>query len=121
MLSDSDEYFISVLLNQGDGTFGQQKMYKLNKEPSEVVVSDFDHDGNLDVVISNVNSSIIGNHVTVFLNKGDGSFSYPVSFTVGVDPLKPVASDLNNDGFVDIVVLNAYSGDFSVLINTGTY
>src|SRR5260370_36663318 len=65
--------------------------------PGSVVLADFNGDGKLDIAVSNFSS----NTISVFLNKGNGTFQHPIVSpvqisAVGLGPL-PVG-DLNVDG-----------------------
>jgi hypothetical protein len=71
---------------------------------ASIAIADFNGDGKLDIAVSNYSS----NTVSVFLNKGDGSFGSPVITTV--NPLGAlglgaiVAGDFNEDGKTDLIV-----------------
>jgi hypothetical protein len=71
---------------------------------ASIVLADFNGDGKLDIAVSNYAS----NTISVFLNKGDGSFGAPVSTTVnpsgalGLGAI--VAGDFNEDGKMDLIV-----------------
>jgi hypothetical protein len=73
-------------------------------------------DGKLDIVTSN---TIIGDTVSVFLSKGDGTFATQVSYQTGDDPFSVVLGDLNGDGKVDIATANAYDRTVSILFGKG--
>src|SRR4029450_12958478 len=61
----------SVLLNQGDGTFGLPTLFATGgTKPSDVVLGDFNGDSFLDVVAINSGSG------SVSLLKGDGAGSF---------------------------------------------
>jgi hypothetical protein len=74
--------------------------------PGSVALGDFNGDGKLDIAISNFRSGSI----SVFLNKGDGTFQAPIVSFVQVSafatgPLGPLAvGDFNQDGKPDLVV-----------------
>lgn len=68
-----------------------------------MALGDFNGDGKLDIVVSNFSS----NTVSVFLNRGDGTFAdpiiSPVQITaVGLGPL--AVGDFNQDGKLDVVL-----------------
>lgn len=55
---------VSVLLGNSDGTFQAARSFPAGSGPVSVAVGDFDGDGRLDLVVSNVNS----NTVSVLIN-----------------------------------------------------
>jgi len=64
------QYAVSILLGNGDGTFGANTEYPTLDVPFVVVADDFNSDGKLDLA---VNGQFGG--VSVLLGNGDGTFS----------------------------------------------
>ncbi|MHC4210106.1 MAG: FG-GAP repeat domain-containing protein, partial [Planctomycetota bacterium] len=62
---------VSVLLNQGDGTFAAAVAYGAGSRPSSVAVGDLDGVNGPDLVVANSDSD----DVSVLLNQGDGTFA----------------------------------------------
>jgi hypothetical protein len=93
---------ISVLLGNGDGTFQSAVEYVAGNNPNSVAVGDFNHDGKLDLVVTNVNDST----VSILLGNGDGTFEthvdYQAAGAIGV-----VVGDLNHDDNLDLAVAGA--------------
>ena len=75
-----------------------------NRGSASIALADFNGDGKLDIAVSNYAS----NTISVFLNKGDGTFGAPVLTTVnpqGAVGLGGIVSgDFNEDGKPDLVV-----------------
>lgn len=113
----ADEYSagVSVLLNDGDGTFGVAAPFPSGSLPLAVAVARMDGDLYPDVVVSNSGS----NSVSVLLNNGAGWLGPPTSYPVGSAPWGVIAEDLNGDGATDVAVVNRDSDSFSVLLNDG--
>lgn len=105
-------YNIDVFLGNGDGTFQAVKSYRTPSTgyyPYGKVLVDFDGDGNLDLITT------VHNNGNVYLLKGDGKgalgtatllFTAPVTYAYGL-----AVVDLDNDGFLDILLNNTNTGD----------
>src|SRR5439155_9113742 len=84
--------------------------------PYAVQTADFDHDGHLDLAVSNQDSYDVG----ILMGRGDGTFSADsLGYAVGQYPYSLVIADLNADGILDIAVANGGSGTISILIGHG--
>ncbi len=84
--------------------------------PYFVVAADFNKDGFVDLATSNT----VSHTITVFINKGNGTFQEGVSYpTGGFTPYALAAADVNGDGRIDIVCGNMFSGTISIFLNKG--
>lgn len=83
--------------------------------PAAVATGDIDGDGDLDLVAANSGT----NTVSVFKNRGDGTFLAPTTFIVGNSPADVVLARLDGDADLDLAVSNAFSSTVSVLKNDG--
>ncbi len=106
---------VSVLLGQGDGTFGPVNSVDMGAAPAGLQLADFNGDGHLDLVVSNRT----GETVTVRLGQGNGSFGSSQSFNVGQAPQGLVAADFNGDGELDLAVTNVAADSVSLLLGQG--
>lgn len=104
---------ISVLSGDGAGDFGNYS--SVQSGPNSVAVDDFNGDGNLDLVIANVES----NDVLLRLGDGQGGFSYQERLPVGSRPVAVIAADFNNDEAVDLATANFGSNDVTVWLGDG--
>jgi hypothetical protein len=104
---------VSVLLGQGDGTFGARTDYPVGLVPTSVALGDLDGDGHLDIIATNTE----GNSVSVLLGQGNGSFAPRTDYVVGDGPLTVALGDLNGDGFLDFVTANTRAGTVSPRLN----
>ncbi|CAF1601455.1 unnamed protein product [Adineta ricciae] len=116
-IANSGTNVIGIFLGYGDGTFSSQTTYSTgaDSEPYSVAIGDLDNDNRLDIAIANYYSNTIG----ILQGFGNGSFANQttVLFRAYSGPRSIVLSDLNNDGYLDIVV-GYYDAD-SVAISLG--
>lgn len=113
--ANTDSNTISVLLNNGDGTFAPKQDYATGPNPTAVVVADVNGDGKPDLIATSSN----GNNFRALLGNGDGTFTAGGDFATGLHPLALAAADLNGDGKIDIVTANSGSDSVSVLLGNG--
>ena len=87
--------------------------------PLAVAVSDFNHDGKLDVATI---TSVYSGQVAVLLGRGDGSFQPAVYYTVDSEDQSLswiAAADFNGDGKVDLAVTDQHGYNISILLGNG--
>lgn len=108
---------ISILINNGDGTFAPKMDYIAGLRPMVVFASDLDKDSDADLAVGNWENGTI----SVLKNRGDGIFGsktdYPAGSTISV-----IAADLDNDTYPDLVVANQSpcpNGPIAILKNNG--
>ncbi|NRA57917.1 MAG: VCBS repeat-containing protein, partial [Phycisphaerales bacterium] len=70
---------VTVLLNNGDGTFAPPVSYDAGDTPRFIAIGDLDGDGDGDLVVANQNT----NDASVLLNNGDGTYAPQVAYSVG--------------------------------------
>ena len=104
LVTSNESNSVSVLVGNGDGSFGAPRTFPAGSSVQSLTVGDFDNDGNLDVATVNVS---IG--VTALLGNGDGTFRPAISTVMtNADPLVVAAADLNGDGKSDLVAGGVY-------------
>ena len=107
---------VTLLLGNGDGTFGLQDRYDVGTAPEGVAVGDFDGDGIEDLAVANRDSG----DVTVLLGAADGTFTAQApTYAVGTEPIAIVAGLFDADAVLDLAVANQGSDDVSVLVGNG--
>ncbi len=107
---------VSVLMNNGDGTFAYKMDYDAGWQPSSVFIADLDGDGDNDIAVAN-SGFTFPSAVSSLLNNGDGTFAHKVDYTAGDDPSSVFSADLDGDGDNDLAVANSGSDIVSVLFN----
>jgi hypothetical protein len=108
---------VAVLLGNGDGSFQPPVYYSTTGVGNgEVIVSDLNLNGKLDVVVPSASRGAEG--VDVFWGNGHGALQSAQFFSVGADTGLPAVGDLNGDGLPDIALANGEVGAITML-NTG--
>ncbi len=107
LVSNSSDATLGVLLGNGDGTFKPETLTAFGAVPATttlqmLVVGDFDHDGNVDVV--STTTDINGETVVYLRGKGDGTFRAPVSILSGLVVRYLQAADVDGDGNLDLIM-----------------
>ena len=67
---------MTVLLGNGDGTFGAPTDYPIGGSLAGGALADFNADGKLDVMLSTSTSTVPS--TTIMLGNGDGTFQTPL-------------------------------------------
>lgn len=99
---------VSVLLGNGDGTFGSPTSYTLGGSTTafSIAAADLNHDGKPDLLVA-VSANSGAGTVTVMLNHGDGTFPTQVIYQSGGFVSTAVTlGDVNGDGKLDAIVSN---------------
>jgi hypothetical protein len=95
---------VSILLGNGTGSFSSKSLpvfSPLGAPPQSVAAGDFNHDGNLDLAVTQTY------FIAIYPGNGDGTFGSPMlggipSLTM---PLLLVPADFNNDAQLDLAVV----------------
>ncbi len=105
---------VSILLGNGDGTFGNATAYAIGFAPVKLTVADFDGDGDIDLAVIGQDVSA----VSILLGNGDGTFQLSGTSPAGPTPGCMKAADFNGDGIADLAVSNGKT-TVSVLLGKG--
>ncbi len=107
---------LSLLMGRGAGRFDSALEVKVGEGVRALATADFDGDGSLDLAAANSGEG----SVTIFLNDGLGRFGRPEqakTFPLAGGPTALAAGDLDQDGSLDLVVLQFGAKRISILLN----
>lgn len=121
-LAVGGDFSVSILLGNGEGTFGAPSEYvgvgAGQRGFPSIAISDLNLDENLDVVCATSNEA-----VSVLLGNGDGTLGPSTDYAAGLSPSSVAVGDLNRDGKPDVVTANiglfGPGNTVSVLLNIG--
>ncbi len=94
----SDEGALYVLLNQGNGSFGQPTVYLAGALPGALAIGDMNGDGKPDLVVFDTQG------LGVMLGNGDGTFQPAIYTNTAFGATSIVIADLNGDGEADLIM-----------------
>ena len=93
---------LNVFLGDGKGAFELVKHYTNSYREGDVKLADFDHDGNLDFVVSGWSDM---GYVNFFRGNGDGTFEQAnPSNKRDIRSSGVSVADYNNDGHLDVII-----------------
>jgi FG-GAP-like repeat/PASTA domain len=102
---------VSVLINNGNGTFKANVDYTVGNYPSDLALADIDADGRLDLLTANYG----GNTMSVLRNLG-GTFAARVDYPIARRPSGLALADLDRDGDVDVATVGDYDAAIGSLV-----
>lgn len=107
----------TIVAESGSGMFAQQVTYSCDGGPAMLHSSDLDGDGDMDLAATSYDSG----DLSILFDDGEGVFSSPVNYSIGVDAhtLGIFASDLDGDGDIDLAIVDDFSGDVYIFLNNG--
>ncbi|MEX0878245.1 MAG: FG-GAP-like repeat-containing protein [Thermoanaerobaculia bacterium] len=107
-------YSVSVLLGNGDGTFGPPIAASTDYNPQGLDAGDFDGNGDVDLAVGS-NSA-----VSILIGNGDGTFQPPASYSAGNGYVYSVkVAQLDTGGTLDVILTTEYTGSVYVLLGDG--
>jgi len=139
VLQSGDGIDLAVHHGNGDGTFAAPDVVPVASGLGSVVVGDLNGDGKLDLVATHHSTTYAGyryyygyydpfttDYASVLLGNGDGSFSLPITSTIGAYAWSAswthsALADFNGDGRPDIVVSLSAVNAVLVAMNDGNW
>jgi hypothetical protein len=107
---------ISVLMGIGDGDFQEAVVFDIVGAFAWALSGgDFDEDGELDLVVTDLDSD------AVYLFEGFGDGTFDIGFKVGsvANPRAVITGDYDADGHEDIIVTSADDNNLTLFLGTG--
>lgn len=114
-VADHTANTVSILLGNGDGTFGTATSFPTGNGPIAIATGDFNEDGHTDLAVVNQ----ADNTVSILLGNGDGTFEPKTDFPTGKNPVAIASGDFNGDGHTDLAVVNQADNTVSILLGNG--
>ncbi|CAF1296076.1 unnamed protein product [Adineta ricciae] len=116
---NAKENTMSIIMNNGNGSFAQQKKYTTGSDsfPSSIVMGDLNNDNRSDFVIANKQSDSIGFFIGFDYTSFQNPFTYSLENARG--PSAARVCDVNGDTYLDMVVLYQVSGLLGVFLGHG--
>jgi hypothetical protein len=114
VVTNSSANTASILLGNGDGTFGPQKILVTGNAPAGVTTADFNSDGHPDLAVTNKNDGT----VSVFLGNGDGTFLAPTVLTTGAGPVGITAASFVGAP-ADLAIADESAPNVDLLVGNG--
>jgi hypothetical protein len=115
---NGDTNTVSILINNGDGTFRPHLDFATGPGPNGLAAVDWNKDGKMDLVVSNGGATAASQSVSILLGNGDGTFQ-PHHDIIGAPHANSIAvGDFNGDGNPDIAT-SSNSPVNAVLVTLG--
>jgi hypothetical protein len=128
VVSDAQSNTVSVLLNNGDGTFQAPRQFAVGAYSipvasqgyvpnvgRAVAAADVNRDGIPDLIVTNYASG----DVSVLLGRGDGTFAPERRFDATTGAFALAVGDVNGDGNPDLVVVGSTGGPGKIAVLLG--
>ncbi|CAF3792437.1 unnamed protein product [Rotaria sp. Silwood1] len=116
VIANSGTNDIGILLGYGNESFTAMIRYSTgnNSTPMAIALTDMNNDGRTDIVVVNSNTDTIG----ILLGRGNLTFDTIITYQIenGATPTSVAVDDFDNDGQMDIAVVNYFSDSITVFL-----
>ena len=114
---------VVVARNAGEGRFHPMVTYEVPSQAKAVCLVDLDNDGQVDLVYTARGSGYKGDlkRGRLFIRQGHGNFNFgpALECAAGLSAYYVETADLNNDGYLDILVPNEHNDTVHYVISPG--
>lgn len=107
--------YITILVNNGDDTFQNEKLFRTDGMPTFLTSGDFNNDGNIDIAVIFSRSNI----ANIWLGDGNVTFQSQALVMPDVSQSSVTTADFNNDGRLDLAITHLYASSVAVFLNMG--
>ena len=107
---------LSLLRNNGNGTFAAAANVAAGAPTVHVAAADLDRDGDADLAAVDYD----GSRLLVLKGNGGGAFAAATPFAVSIQPEFASIADFNEDGILDVAVGSSGAGVVGILIGYGS-
>jgi Bacterial Ig-like domain (group 3)/FG-GAP-like repeat len=109
---------VAIMNGLGNGTFSTPHAFTFGSAGTLTTLAAFDvnNDGFPDLVAGGGQAQRVG----IAMNNGDGTFSTPTFINVGASPIALFGSDVNADGRLDLISINATVNPNFTMPDTGS-
>jgi hypothetical protein len=116
VIADYTSHEVSVLLGNGNGTFGSADNYFIGQNPAGICAGNWNSltDTYTDLAITDLAAG-----VTLLINNGNGTYSFGNQFGAGASPEGICTGDFDMDGNADLAVVNRNSHNVSIFLGNG--
>jgi len=104
---------VTVLLGNGDGTFGAPMHFNGGVGKNPVAIADFNNDGTPDLLVADQSNDT----VNLLAGNGNGMFGAPVQFATGATPIAMAVGNFDGHNLPEVAVLGTTT--ITVLLNDG--
>ncbi len=127
VVANSTDNTVSILINDGGGTFVQKQdsmnnfvypAVAVGTTPQAIIAADVNGDDKLDFVTANTGSG--SNEISVSLGNGKGGFAKAKNYNANPGLVSLVAGDFNGDGKMDLIVVSSTNNNLSYVQGDGS-
>jgi hypothetical protein len=104
---------VTVLLGNGDGTFGAPIHVNGGVGANPLAIADFNNDGTPDLLVADQSNDT----VNLLAGNGNGTFGAPVQFATGATPIAMAVGNFDGHNLPEVAVLG--TSTITVLLNDG--